>query len=320
MTEAEEKKLEVAGRREDRKDGEKDMGEDPTETTEGKRREDAKRRDGQDEEIPAWADKFMDAIGKRLDAMERRPMEAADRKDRKDGDEKEHNAGERAAGMEEEKRKLEDRKDRRDESEEKRERGEKEERDDRKDRKDRKDEGDTDKDTDREDRARRDAQMMSENRKMSAKIAEMESRIKAVYSEPSIEDRQAIAEVRSRADSIYQALTGQPASMPIPGESPISYRKRMADGLRRYSDRMKDVRVDSLTGEAFAVIEDRIYTDAQAAIRSDAIVPAGTLRPITRNDSGHIRTDYIGDSSAWTEPFQAGAIRRLKLINPKAAH
>ncbi len=329
MTEAEEKKLEVAGRREDRKDGEKDMGEDPTETTEGKRREDAKRRDGQDEEIPAWADKFMDAIGKRLDAMERRPMEAADRKDRKDGDEKEHNAGERAAGMEEEKRKLEDRKDRRDESEEKRERDEKEgghkaneERwaKEREDRKDRKDEGDTDRDTDREDRARRDAQVLSENRKMAAKIAEMESRIKAVYSEPSIEDRQAIAEVRSRADSLYQALTGQPASMPIPGESPIAYRKRMADGLRRYSDRMKDVRVDSLTGEAFAVIEDRIYTDAQAAIRSDAIVPAGTLRPITRNDSGHIRTDYIGDSSAWTEPFQAGAIRRLKLINPKAAH
>ena len=313
-----------------REDSERDFGEDPKETTEGKPRKDS------DQEIPAWAD----AIMKRLDAMdrrdrkdeERRPMEAADRKDRKDGDEKEREAGERAAGMEEEKRKLEDRKDRRDESEEKRERDEKEgghkaneerwakERDDRKDRKDRKDEGDTDEDTDREDRARRDAQMMSENRKMAAKIAEMESRIKAVYSEPSIEDRQAIAEVRSRADSLYQALTGQPASMPIPGESPISYRKRMADGLRRYSDRMKDVRVDSLTGEAFAVIEDRIYTDAQAAIKSDAIVPAGTLRPITRNDSGHFRTDYIGDSSAWTEPFQAGAIRRLKLVNPKAAH
>ncbi len=315
MTEAEEKKLEVAERR-DRKDGERDMGEDPDETTEGK------RRDGQDEEIPAWAD----AIMKRLDAMERRdrrdaderrPLEAADRKDRKDADEKEHNAGERAAGAEEEKRKLEDRKDRRDSEreEEDRERDEKK-RDDRH----RKDEGDRDEDTDREDRARRDSQLLSENRKMAAKIAEMESRISAVYREPSIADREAIAEARSRADTLYQAIENRPASVAIPGESPISYRKRLVDGLRKYSDRMKDVRIDALTGAAFEVVEDTIYADAQAAIRSDAIIPANTLRPITTNDRGHYRTDYVGDSSVWTEPFSAGAVRRLKLINPKAAH
>ncbi len=264
MTEAEEKKLEVAGRREDRKDGEKDMGEDPTETTEGK------RRDGQDEEIPAWADALM----KRLDAIERR--------DRKDEDEK---------------RPIEAA-----------------------DRKDRKDEGDHDEDTDREDRARRDAQVLAENRRLAAKIAEMESRLSAVYREPSIEDREALAEARSRADVLYQALENRPASSPIPGESPIAYRKRLVDGLRKYSDRMKDVRVDALTGEAFAVIEDRICTDAEKAIRSDAIIPANTLRPITVNDRGHFRTDYVGDSSVWTEPFSAGAVRRLKFINPKAAH
>ena len=50
-TAAEKEKLEAA-----RKDAEKDLGEDPVETTEGKPRKDAKRKDGQDEEIPAWAD------------------------------------------------------------------------------------------------------------------------------------------------------------------------------------------------------------------------------------------------------------------------
>ena len=327
MSEAEEKKLEAADRK-DRKDAERDMGEDPIETTEGKPRKDAKRRDGQDEEIPAWAD----AIMKRLDAMdrrdrkdadERRPLEAADRKDRKDGDEKEHDAGERAAGAEEEKRKLEDRKDRRDESEAKRERDWKEgghKANEDRWAKERKDEGDHDEDTDREDRARRDSQILSENRKLSAKIAEMESRLSAVYREPSIADREAIAEARSRADVLYQAIENRPASVAIPGESPISYRKRLVDGLRKYSDRMKDVRVDALTGAAFEVVEDTIYADAQAAIRSDAIIPANTLRPITTNDRGHYRTDYVGDSSVWTEPFSAGAVRRLKLVNPKAAH
>ena len=317
MTEAEEKKLEVAGRREDRKDGEKDMGEDPTETTEGK------RRDGQDEEIPAWADALM----KRLDAIERRPMEAADRKDRKDGDEKEHDAGERAAGMEEEKRRLEDRKDRRDESEEKRERDEKEgghkaneERwaKEREDRKDRKDEGDTDRDTDREDRARRDAQILSDNRRTSAKIAELESKLSAVYKEPSMEDRNALAETRARADGIYQALTGQTASSPMPGENPISYRKRIADGLRKYSDRMKEVRVDALTGEAFNAIEDIIYADAQAAIRSDAVIPEGQLRKIVRMDRGREKTEYVGDPSVTWGPFSAGAVMSARLLNPSA--
>ena len=326
MSEAKDFKEGVAA--EARRDSERDMGEDPVETTEGKPRKDAKRRDGQDEEIPAWAD----AIMKRLDAMdrrdrkdadERRPLEAADRKDRKDGDEKEHNAGERAAGAEEEKRKLEDRKGRKDESEAERERDWKEgghKANEERWAKERKDEGDHDEDTDREDRARRDSQLLSENRKMAAKIAEMESRISAVYREPSIADREAIAEARSRADVLYQAIENRSASVAIPGESPISYRKRLVDGLRKYSDRMKDVRVDALTGAAFEVVEDTIYADAQAAIRSDAIIPANTLRPITTNDRGHYRTDYVGDSSVWTEPFSAGAVRRLKLVNPKAAH
>ncbi|MGC9239818.1 MAG: hypothetical protein ACP5D5_09165, partial [Acidithiobacillus sp.] len=185
MTEAEEKKLEAADRK-DRKDEERDMGEDPIETTEGK------RRDGQDEEIPAWAD----ALAKRLDAMEKalRPKESADRKD---GDEKEHDAGERAAGMEEEKRRLEDRKDRRDESEEEH------KKEDRKDSRRRKDtEGDTDEDTDREDRARRDAQVLAANRRLQAEIDELKARMGAVYREPTIEDRNALAETRAKADAL----------------------------------------------------------------------------------------------------------------------
>ena len=275
---------------EEKKDEARDLGEDPVETTEGKPRKDAKRKDGQDEEIPAWADsaKKLDAIMSRLDALEKkdsRPVEAADKKDSD-----------------------EDKKDAKDSEESK------------KDAKRKDTEGDTDADTDREDRARKDAAQAITLRQQAAKIAEMEKRLNDVYSEPTIEDRNAIAEVRSRADSIYQALTGQTASAPIPGESPIAYRKRLVDGLRKFSDRMKDVRVDSLTGEAFAVVEDRIYTDALAATRSEAIVPAGTLRAITRNDNGHIRTDYIGDSAAWTAPFRAGAVRRLKFLNPKAVH
>ena len=133
-----------------------------------------------------------------------------------------------------------------------------------------------------------------------------------------MEDRNALAETRARADGIYQALTGQTASSPMPGENPISYRKRIADGLRKYSDRMKEVRVDALTGEAFNAIEDIIYADAQAAIRSDAVIPEGQLRKIVRMDRGREKTEYVGDPSVTWGPFSAGAVMSARLLNPSA--
>lgn len=305
MTDAEKEKLEIAAREDakKRKDEGRDEDEDPIENSQGQ-----VKKDGQDEEIPAWAD----ALVKRIDAMEKarkdeseprakepeekRPPEAADGKSRKDESEEERKH--------------------REEEDDRRERERKEEKD-REDAKKRKDtEGDTDKDTDREDRARRDAQINADNRRMAARIAELESRIGAVYKEDTIENRNALAETRARADSIYQALTGQPASQPQPGESPIGYRKRMADGLRKYSTRMKDVAVDALSGEAFAVIEDHIYTDAQAAIRSDAIIPAGQLRAVVTHKHGREQTEYVGDSTATWAPFSAGAYRVGKLHRP----
>jgi len=284
-TEAEKEKLAIAEREEkDRKDAEekarkdaggKDNGEDPTENTQGEKKDAARKDEGQGEEIPAWADslkKGIDSIGARMDAIEKdrkdaaRPVEAdAARKD-------EETEAEKA-------------------------------------RKDAEDKA-------REDSARKDAAASAVSRTHAAKIAELEAKLNAVYVEPTIEDRNLLAETRNRADGLYQALTGQPASQSQPGESPIAYRKRMADGLRKYSDRMKDVRLDALAGEAFAVIEDHIYADAHAAIRSDAIVPAGQLRAIKTMDRGRERTEYVGDAAATWAPFMAGAYRVGKLNRP----
>ncbi len=329
MTEAEEKKLEVAER--DRKDRE---------------------RKDTNEEIPAWADSFMDRLEKRMDARldaiekryrkdeegeERRPEEAADKRDRKDREErdrKDKDLGEDPTETSEGK-KREDRKDRKDESAEERERDEKEgghkaneerwakerEEKDRKDReaRDRKDEGDRDTDSDREDRARKDAALQATTRQQAAKIAELEARLNAVYREPTIEDRNALAEVRNRADSVYQALTGQPASQPMPGETPISYRKRLADGLRKFSDSMKEVRLDSLSGPALDVIEERIYKDAMEALKAPAHIPSGQLRAITRNDSGHQITEYVGDPKVAFADFAAGSSVKVKLTRPQVS-
>ena len=282
MTEAEEKKLEAA-----RKDAEEKDRKDAEE----KERQDKGRRDS--EEIPAWADsafkKFgdsiMDSVTKamdsRFDAFKKdaeKPEVAAD-KARKDAEEKE----------------AKDRKD----AEEKAE----------KDRKDAEEK-------EREDRARKDMQASTDNRQLRSQIAEMEKRLNNVYVEPSFEDRNALAEARSRADSVYQALTGQSCSMPLPGEPPLSYRKRLADGLRKFSDKFKNERLDSLSGAVYDEIEASIYADAQAAMRSPAVTRAGTLRAITTTEMGQEITRYIGDERAAIAPFEFGAVQEAAITRP----
>ncbi|MHB1644409.1 MAG: hypothetical protein ACYCS8_17460 [Acidithiobacillus sp.] len=276
MTEAEKEKLEVA---------------DAALKDEG-----AKRKDS--EEIPAWADSFMKRVDARLDAMDKKdarkdegpaedPTETSEGKPKKDAapaeaEDKARKDAEAAHAAEEKEKSDKARKD----AEE------------------------------REDRARKDAQSVTDNRAIQAKIAEMDKRIGDVYKEPSFEDRNEISAVRSRADSVYQALTGRPVSEPIPGESPIAYRKRVADGLRKFSGKFKDTRLDSLSGPVFEEIEDRIYLDAMEAIKSPSVIEPGMLRPITRNDSGHQITEYVGDAKVTWAPFQAGSGMIAKLTKP----
>ena len=284
-------------------------------------REDAAKKDS--EEMPVWAADMMskmDSLHGRMDAMEKGGFE-----DRKDSEKEAETEKRQAAELE--KLAAEERKE-----------GEQEKREDRKDsdREDRKDSEKKDCKADesmkeeehkageelaaakkREDAARADAAASRENRELRGKLAALESQIGALYKEPSFEDRNALAEARARADSTYQAVTGRPASEPLPGEAPIAYRKRMADGLRKFSEKFKAERVDALSGSAFEVIESQIYADAALAAKRPDILPAGQLRQITRNDSGHVVTEYIGDAEAAWAPFSRGASMSIRLTKPE---
>ncbi len=264
----------------------------------------------EDGAMPAWADslgKGLKSLHDRLDALEK------ERKDSRDEGEDpiENTDGKKRA---DEAAEVADRKDSEKEEAKEIEAKAAKERED----KSRKD-GEEREEKERADRARHDASIVKANREMEAQIREMNARLNNVYAEPSYEDRNAIASARSRADSLYQGLSGQPASQPLPGESPISYRKRLVDGLRKFSATFKDTRVDSLTGEVFDHIESQIYADAAAALKSPEVMPAGQLRAVTRNDMGHIVTEYIGDAKAAWAPFSAGAAFTVKLNKP-AAH
>ena len=152
----------------------------------------------------------------------------------------------------------------------------------------------------------------AENRKMQAKIAELKHQIARATSEPSIDDRNQLADARSRADSVFQAALGRPVPDPIPGERPIAYRRRLAEPLKQFSPTLKAARFDNVGGAAFDVVEERIFADARAAVRANEVMPAGQLRAIHKRELGHDVTEYVGDPAVAWAPFTLGSGGTIK--------
>ncbi len=131
------------------------------------------------------------------------------------------------------------------------------------------------------------------------------------------EERNAVAAARSRADSVY-AMHARPVPETLPGETPTSYRARLADGLKDFCQPLKRTNLDALPDAALGVAEDRIYQDALAAAREPGTMPAGTLRARTYRDeaTGHNITEYYGDPATWLAPFMAPGARVRINRNP----
>lgn len=136
-------------------------------------------------------------------------------------------------------------------------------------------------------------------------IADMQSRMNVLTQPLSSADRDALSSAQSRADSVCQ-MFGESAAAPLHGESPISYRKRLAAKLQKHSKDFADVKLDSIEGPTFDTVEARIYADAQAHASSPAVAVAGRLIPHVRQDSaGRFITTYTGDMDVWLGQFKS---------------
>lgn len=131
--------------------------------------------------------------------------------------------------------------------------------------------------------------------------------------QPTIEERNQLSAARKRADSVYAAL-GRPMPDWMPGESPLAYRQRLADGLKDQSAPLRRANLNGLPEGAFSVTEQRIYQDATQAAQTGNGIPRGTLRPHAHQDeTGHNVTEYYGDPMGWMSPFMApGAVGRIR--------
>jgi hypothetical protein len=154
--------------------------------------------------------------------------------------------------------------------------------------------------------AKHDSDLLRENKTMKIRLDELESQFKRASQPLSTEDRDALAMAQARADSVAQHF-GEHVLAPLSGESPISYRRRLAAKFQKHSDKLKNVRLDAIDGEAFDVLENQIYADAMIVATSTDVLKAGVLIPHVRHDSaGREITTFTGDMNAWLGAFKQG--------------
>ncbi len=154
------------------------------------------------------------------------------------------------------------------------------------------------------DAARADSQSKA-NAELRAEIAAMKERMAIITKPIDATDRDALGAAQSRADSLAQ-MFGDSVTPPMHGETPISYRKRLAAKFKQHSSQFKDAVIDSLEGPAFDLVEGQIYADAQAAALNPADPVKGRLIPSTHRDpSGRLITKFSGDIDGFLGPFKA---------------
>lgn len=154
----------------------------------------------------------------------------------------------------------------------------------------------------------------------AAEIVALTTRLDSLMRQPTHDDANQIATAFHRADSVYQML-GEVAPRHLHGETPIAYRRRLADGLRKHSPRWKTYAFhDSVVGQDFDLIEDSIYADALAAAKNPVINDSNTGRLIERTtvQNGKTRTEFFGDSAVAFAPFEA-PVMSFKFKKPATA-
>jgi hypothetical protein len=132
--------------------------------------------------------------------------------------------------------------------------------------------------------------------------AELRKRLDARSYQPSIDDQNAIAAAYHRGNRVYSML-GDSMPLSMPGESSLAYRRRLANGLRRYTKSWKNYAFhDSQHGQDFGLVEDAIYSEAEDYAKNPT-VRTGKVREIVTTEHGKTRVEFVGDQRAVWAPF-----------------
>ncbi|HDU3743920.1 TPA: NUDIX hydrolase [Klebsiella pneumoniae subsp. pneumoniae] len=144
-------------------------------------------------------------------------------------------------------------------------------------------------------------------------IAELRSRIPTELSD---EERNEVAEAQVKADSVFSSF-GKRAPIPLSGEKPMAYRRRLMIQLQEHSPDYKAVDLSAIAdSQLLSTAEKHIYADAQKA--ASLSVGTGMLREIKRADAtGRQISTFEGDPAVTWAPFQSGK-RQVTSFNNQA--
>ncbi|HHE5073329.1 TPA: NUDIX domain-containing protein [Citrobacter freundii] len=166
---------------------------------------------------------------------------------------------------------------------------------------------------DRLERERKERDREKADSQLRQEIAELRSRIPTELSD---EERNEVADAQVKADSVFSCF-GKRAPVPLSGEKPLSYRRRLMIQLQEHSPDFKSVDLSSIADSALLnVAEKQIYADAQKS--ASLSVGPGMLREIKRADAtGRQISTFEGDPAATWAPFQSGK-RHVTSFNNQA--
>ncbi|MFT2793044.1 NUDIX domain-containing protein [Serratia sp. T13T92] len=161
-----------------------------------------------------------------------------------------------------------------------------------------------------------DAERMAKEKadsQLRQEIADLRSRIPTELSD---EERNEVADAQVKADSVFSSF-GKRAPVPLSGEKPLAYRRRLMIQLQEHSPDFKTVDLSSIADSALlGFAEKQIYADAQKS--ASLSVGPGMLREIKRADAtGRQISTFEGDPAATWAPFQSGK-RQVTSFNNQA--
>ena len=152
------------------------------------------------------------------------------------------------------------------------------------------------------DRLRVEEMKMSETGNINrarAEIDRMKAELRRIQEPPGAADAEALEAAHVKADAIY-CMHGERAPLPIAGESPLQFRRRMLNGIKQHSPRYRDEPVFGLGPVAIEAVERQVYQDAADASGDK---PGFLVAHKERDESGRTITKWYGDPACWMGHF-----------------
>lgn len=150
------------------------------------------------------------------------------------------------------------------------------------------------------DAARADAAGGEAHKKMQAQIDALVRRVPADHA-PEV--RQRLVGFQSKAERVAQAFGDASGAPPcVNGETEHDYRVRLLSKYKTHSSKHKDIDLDKVQDPtAFEMIEDAIYADAVHVANNPKDIPMNVLLPrVTQDATGRKITRFVGQpGSCW---------------------